>query len=450
MLSCAALLSLGVADAQTHYVPAKPKDVLRAVGVYEWTGDIAKPTASRLIPVSLYINNHFEDAAIYLARPVPLTLDTGTLYEVDLAGEPKGYVGILNASHLHATNSTVSFDDGWFGYGKWKPFEPPKPVIAKNARPANVIQDVDDDQPHFAHKPMPQSDSGTAPTTSKGNTGAPTDDPDRPVLKRKTSNDDTATPASTPTTVNETASVTTAGANTLTGDPNRPKLHRGKSADDAGAVDEAKDFIPLNGIPAGLHQMAAVSDAAIRPAHSYLYAWESTTLHDQMQAKLEEFARAALAEAGAKPVPAPAASTSVNSKLRHAHTAETLPPPAPLALLDENFTAYALSYEGDWAMVLSARCNGPVDKTGGLTTKYVTIVAQQDIYGEVKPLIKSVADTSHLDTTPWMRLIDAVDADGSNRAALLFELRGQSSRQFALYRILHGTAEQIYITGSTQ
>jgi hypothetical protein len=77
-------------------------------------------------------------------------------------------------------------------------------------------------------------------------------------------------------------------------------------------------------------------------------------------------------------------------------------------------------------------------------------VAQQDIYGEVKPLIKSVADTSHLDTTPWMRLIDAVDADGSNRAALLFELRGQSSRQFALYRILHGTAEQIYITGSTQ
>ena len=66
---------------QMHKV-AKPQQVVRAVGVYEWTGDMAKPTASRLIPVSLYINGTFEDAGVYLARPVPFALETGNVYEL--------------------------------------------------------------------------------------------------------------------------------------------------------------------------------------------------------------------------------------------------------------------------------------------------------------------------------------------------------------------------------
>ena len=41
----------GTARAQTHKV-TKPETVVRAVGVYEWTGDLKKPTASRLIPVT--------------------------------------------------------------------------------------------------------------------------------------------------------------------------------------------------------------------------------------------------------------------------------------------------------------------------------------------------------------------------------------------------------------
>ena len=51
-----------------------PENVVRAVGVYEWTGDMAKPTASRLIPVSLFIDGKLEDAGVYLARPVPFAL----------------------------------------------------------------------------------------------------------------------------------------------------------------------------------------------------------------------------------------------------------------------------------------------------------------------------------------------------------------------------------------
>jgi hypothetical protein len=45
-----------------------------------------------------------------------------------------------------------------------------------------------------------------------------------------------------------------------------------------------------------------------------------------------------------------------------------------------------------------------------------------------------------------MRLVDAVDAEGDNRGELLFELRGTEQRQFAMYRVLRGSAEQLFAT----
>ena len=48
------------------------------------------------------------------------------------------------------------------------------------------------------------------------------------------------------------------------------------------------------------------------------------------------------------------------------------------------------------------------DKAG--KTKYVTLIAQPDFNGVPKVLFKSVTDDDHLDVTPKMRLVDAVDA----------------------------------------
>jgi hypothetical protein len=70
--------------------------------------------------------------------------------------------------------------------------------------------------------------------------------------------------------------------------------------------------------------------------------------------------------------------------------------------------------------------------------------------GEPEIALKNVTDATHLDRTPRMRLVDVVDAEASNRASLLFELRAQNSRQFALYRVIGGQATQTFITGSTQ
>lgn len=113
--------------------------------------------------------------------------------------------------------------------------------------------------------------------------------------------------------------------------------------------------------------------------------------------------------------------------------------------MDEELKAYTLSYGGAATYVYSAHTEGT-----GAALHYVTIVAQADGLGDVKPVIQSVTDAAHLDRTPKMQFVDVVDADGTNRASLLFELRSQNVRQFALYRVIAVHPEQIFLTGTTQ
>jgi hypothetical protein len=74
------------------------------------------------------------------------------------------------------------------------------------------------------------------------------------------------------------------------------------------------------------------------------------------------------------------------------------------------------------------------------------LIAQPDLYGGVLVIYKSVTDAAHLDEKPRLHLVDAVDAMGDNRGELLFELRGDQQRQFALFRVLRGSAEQLFAT----
>ena len=69
--------------------------------------------------------------------------------------------------------------------------------------------------------------------------------------------------------------------------------------------------------------------------------------------------------------------------------------------------------------MLSAHSDAPSQQQ-----KFVTLVAQPDLYGNMLVLLKNVTDAAHLDETPRLHLIDAVDALADNRGDLLFELRG--------------------------
>jgi len=460
--------------SQTHKVTA-PQKVVRAVAVYEWTGDLAKPTASRLIPVSLFIDGKFQDADVYLPRPVPFALDTGNVYEIDKAGVPQGTVALAFARHLVATSAAIdNYDDGWTGYGKFSPPAPPKVSTLKPSRALGIITGLDDDDstPHFSARSA-QPGSGDAATPTPGSSSpsdTPADDPGRPTLHRSTS-DQSASPNSGNTPENDpdrptlrrhspdaTSASHAAGSDevaSLNDDPNRPLLHRGKPT----AALTEEDIPKLAGLPGDLdlHRMVAVSDAADRPPHDFSRAWQDEAEHQAILAKMQAAARAQLsayeaataphtiapAAAAASTPPAPRKTTGKQTRV-----ASAPPPPPPVPpepLLDEQLTGYTLSYGGAPTYVFSAHTDG-LDHD----LRFVTVVAQVDMNGEPEFAIESVTDADHLDQTPRMKLVDAVDADASNRASLLFELRAQNSRQFALYRVIGARAEQTFITGSTR
>lgn len=572
---------------QSHKV-TKPESVVRAVGVYEWTGDLTKPSGSRFVPVTVFIDGEIQDAGVYLPRPVPFALLTGNVYELEDAGLSKGTVVLEQAMKTTTPDGAAAraFTEGWTAFGTYRPPAAPRKVAATPLRASKnlpVIQSSggDSSRPHLTNKTgdtskpdstqntQNQTDSTKPPDTA---TTTSTDE-SRPTMRRRTDppppkvNDETDPPqdpnaaasmpkdddddrAERPTLKRqvpdeiakdqkekkkekEAASVTAAGS--MSGDPDRPTLKHGtKHVED-------DEVAKLNGVPADMRQMVAVSDAKTREPHVFARPWEDTAERTAILAKMEGFARAKLgaygtipgidppqmqvastssgtsaASAGTtsnpaagtqpgpptlkrgiptddttekpafstmatksasasatgastdpappklkrgvptddttKPAPAShtathtAAATSSASKTTSAHITAKSKKAAmktpPIELAGEDLRGYLLSYGGAPTFIYMAHT---VEQPGNVT-RYVTIVAQDDGMGQLKVALASATDAAHLDRTPWMRLVDAVDVEASNRASLLFELRGSSSRQFVVYRVIAAKPEQIFAT----
>ena len=123
------------------------------------------------------------------------------------------------------------------------------------------------------------------------------------------------------------------------------------------------------------------------------------------------------------------------------HKASTAAPSsANLYLTDERFKAYELTYSGGGRPRLAS--GETLDHAGKV--KYVTLIAQPDFNGVPRVLFKSVTDDDHLDQTPKMRLVDAVDARANNRGDLVFELSSRHDREFVIYRVAGGQARSVH------
>ncbi len=467
----------GAAWGQTHVVK-KAETVVRAVGVFEWTGDEAKPTASRLVPVSLFIDGRLEDAGIYLARPVPFAIDTGTLFQVEQAGVDDGTLDVAYQRH-RVTDGKGTFDDGWLAVGAYKP-KPVEKVTPLRPGTLAKVEVSGGSGPHFSTKPDASADApATADKTTKpvdrsGAAGSGTTvsaDGTGPVLRRPTDSgsgdaDAKDDPAERPTLKRRTPEQTKAdnkkkdqasvsGVGSLNDDPDRPNLHRGVPK----TVLDEDTLPPLTGIPAGMQQRVAVSDAQDRQEHDFKREFESDAERAEVMGRMEEVARAQLAaygdgaSVGAPAPPAtPATRTAATPAARAAaaraaaRTAARKKAAAPaVALADESLRAFTLSYGGAATYEYSASSPG-----AGGAARYVTVVAQREPLGGLKVALATVTDAAHLDRTPWFRLVDAVDSEASNRASLLFELRGQTTRVFALYRVIGAKADQTFVTAQAQ
>ena len=471
---------------------------LRAVAVLEWTGDLGKPKTSRLVPITVYDGEQLQDGGEYLARPEPLAVAGGVEYILQRNGAKIGLFDIKNSGQEQGS---------WVGFGSWRPL--PKPKLPPPAMAQKIDQDVetsdkpmlhrkrgssgdssgggagsgsgssgsgsggpDPDRPTLHKKP---SDNGSGSDDSTTTASAPPTDPDRPTLHKAPNSSDGSTngsgsssgqsptsqsPSPSPSTDSKpstTASTTTSTTPSTSGDPDRPQLKRGKAKQEAdegyvesvNAIDPSRprltrgktddtgtEIAPtLMGLPADMEQAVAVSDPRNHPDHPWSYAWANLDDEAKMKAALEDIARNAL---GIQTPAAPAPKKTATARAK----AKPVPPPAPAPLMDEEFRVLELAYGSGATMVLTAHTDAPLAQQ-----KFITLIAQPDLYGSAVVVFKSVADGAHLDDKPYMRLVDAVDALADNRGELLFELRGKTGRQFALYRVLRGTATQLFVTG---
>jgi hypothetical protein len=456
-LLLALLAVLAALPAAAQYAGKVAKDSkenpeLRSIAVLEWTGEEGNPKASRLVPVSILDGDKLQDGSIYLARPEPMAVAPLVEYQLEQDGKPLGLFDIDNAGQELGS---------WVGFGAWKPIPAAHPKLtAAELAKLNVDQEDEpgSDEPvlHRKHHAddAPAAGSGTSSAGSgDSSVPAPPSDPDRPVLHKKTDSTDTAStgsgsgsaPADDPdrpvlkkskkSEPADTASVDSVPGDT---DPDRPRLKRGKSSSDAIKVAPS-----LLGLPPDLQQTIAVSDAKTHAAHPWDYSWATPADEAKMKSALEDIARIALGLTTPAPTAKPAIKRTTTTKIPTRKTTKPAAPPAPL--VDEQYRVFELAYGSGATLVLSAHTDGPI-----ATQKFVTIIAQPDLYGNVLVLKKNVTDGAHLDETPRMRLVDAVDALADNRGELLFELRGATQRQFALYRVLRGQAEQLFVTGGGQ
>lgn len=492
-------LSAATGRAQMHKV-APPEKVTRAIAVYEWTGDLAKPTAARIVPITIFINGHLEDAGVYLIHPMPFVLETGDVYSIEQAGKAQGTVDIDYARNILPPGSTADTAavGAWYGYGKYAPLPPPSaaPPLKPSAHIAAIDggSDSGDDRPHFVGKQPNESatdDTTPAKPTIASSSTTPADDPDRPHMNRRpgSSSDDSSTTTST-TASTDTGTVPDSDpdaptlrhrdptpqtkekkqknsdsavipmATSLNDDPNRPTMRRGKPA---GSVTSPE----LTTTPPDLHQITAISDAVNRDPHIFAREWSTHTEHAETLTQIEALAQTRVAQylttyhltppalnantAPTSGAPGPnsgtRASTASSPNTTHSQIRRNpqLQPAAPPQLLEEQLTPYTLTYGGLPTFVYTAQ--SPIT-TGGPV--YITLVAQRLPSGELQVALASITDASHLDRTPWFRFIDAVDPDASHRASLLFELRAQTTRQFALYQLITAHAEQQFLTGTIQ
>jgi hypothetical protein len=450
------------------------KPALRATAVYEYTGSMQKPNASRLVPVVVWDGEHYQPGGLYLAQPEPLAVAPGTQYVLEQTGVPAGYFNIASAGELAGA---------WVGLGRFAPELPhvaPKKLATSKTLPrlsggsgrGRVDDDDNGDEPVLHRKAgsdssSSSSPSGSSPSSSSGSgsdgptlhrrdgtstteTGssttdsgspAPPVDPDRPTLHRPSSSSSGA-----PSGPNDPDRPTlhrhagTAEVETTAPDPDRPHLRYGRPAELESAVLPAElKELPVGEVKVGeVVAISDVSDDAEEP-HNFRYTWPSPTAETDAELQMHAIALRALAnsvqasfgpaarenaalkqaadeaEAAVRAAAGPTAPTAARPApgKRKAAARPTAPMLDPLS--DVDFHAFQLSYGGGVTYVYTAHT-----LSSGATRRYVVVIAEPDFYGKPHAMLAQTTRADTLSETPALHLIDAVDTNGDHRAELLF------------------------------
>jgi hypothetical protein len=381
-------MALMLAPTMSAQAPTKANKGPRALGLLE----VAQNGKAHLVPVTIMFEGKFYDAAAYKASPVPMVLESGTVYEGIRNGVSQGFFTVTGA--LQARNT-------WLGEGKWVPAgsEPVKKTSAPSRPP-----DEDVDTPPVLRREKPKAPEPPTVETK----------PQPPAETRNTTSVPSAAPEPAPPP----------------DDPDRPQLHRGKP-EPASKAATATSKISATNAPVAktspensqIQIIPAISDANGPDPRPYAFVMKSDE-EQELRKKI-----LALASSEIQAYTKTLAANTVGSPKTKSQ------PPRP-TFDDIQLKVFDLSNVNEPVLVLSATARTSQTSTSPDRSLYVTLVAREDLYGELHKALSNVTDASHLDVTPRMELIDAVDAYGDGHGELLFRQVSDAGSAFVIYRVI--------------
>ena len=392
----------------------------RALGLLQ----LAPNGKAHLIPITIMYDGQFYDASAYKASPVPMALESGTVYEAVRTGVSQGLFTVTGA--LQANNT-------WIGDGTWQSASELAAAAKRKSAPPKQRSEPVEGPPVLRRggpeKPKSPESAQTAPPggsnpTSTGSSPAPT----------------TPAPTSGPVASAPAPPV----APSAEEDPNRPVLRRGapSSAErkqpelSIPAVGKGRPpTTPTSVVPTTKLEMTpAISDSDGPDPRPYSYPLkpeEEKKLREKILAVAADEVRLRAKELARETVAPPARSHTP----ARVGTSTKLPQPT---FEDVQLHAFDLSNSNEPVLVLTTKARMPSrPNTAGADLQYiVTVVARDDMYGELHKAFTSITDTQHSDVLPRLEFIDAVDADGDGRGELLFRHISDAGRAFIVYRVI--------------
>jgi hypothetical protein len=441
---------------------------------------------SSLIPIAILIDGKFWDASSYKADPVPMALDPGTIYEAEQSGDSLGLFTVGSALHSNAANAPTP----WLGTGTWRENGMEAPTKGLKAATVPVGMQDTDAPPRLTRESKKNSSTTPTSTTAPAKTEAPA--PTAPPSKPTSSGDSdgpprltrsTPSPSADPATTQpapgspQTTSGSSKPADSKTGDQksaparpdaqskipvsdsgtpeaDRPILRRGKPAESF-ADEDIPGYSKPGRIPSAsagkvadtaspmsnVKLIPAISDAGGPPPHSYTFEWLKGEEGDRQKQMMQ------LAKVQLHAYLATLKKETITPKSPHSAASHRASKPAEPIFENVKMVAYDLWNSNIPIIVFSATAHTPSaasvphSQIESNQQYSILLVAYPDIYQNLHKLYAGVTDRFHLDVTPRLDLIDAVDADGDGQGELLFRETSDSGTGWIIYR---ATADKLW------
>ena len=420
---------------QFGHKPASNKGP-RAVGLIQ----LSPKGKARLTPIAVMMDGKFYDAGSYKAAPVPMALDFGIVYEGFRSGVSQGVFTITQPGQLNHV---------WIAEGTWLPAGMKAPEKSKKYS-TPVIEDKDAPPVLHRHSDKADSDSGSNKEKEKKDEQKPTAPATQPTAAQPGGVSTTPEATKSPAT-SETKTAKASVSDEPIEDPNRPRLRRGKP-DSTARREPFATFDPLtDAVPAatssGTGKLAtnsdvaspqftfipAISDAGGPDPRPYTFDVKPAEEASYRSKMLALAATQVRTQAGTATREAAPPQKTASARKSPGKPAEKLAKPA---FDDVSLRIFDLSNSNEPVLVLSAKTHPAAGATENFEEpKEITLIARTNLEGELKRLFFSQTDSRHLDVTPRVELIDAVDADGDGRGELLFRRTSDGGSAYAIYRV---------------